>query len=34
VVDDLKPMMLKKYPWVNEKNIGGIISMGIYITQK
>jgi hypothetical protein len=34
VVNDLKPMMLKKYPWVNEKNIGGMISMGIYITQK
>jgi hypothetical protein len=34
VVDDLKPFMLKKYPWVNEDNIRGMIYLGIYITQK
>lgn len=33
-LDDLKPNMLKKFPWVSDTAMRGIIFLGIYITQK
>ena len=32
--EDLKPLVIKKYAWVNQNNLLGLLYKGIYITVK